>query len=88
MSRARSENCMACADTAGFASGQPQIMSTESVPFRLTPNMQRFITRTGVEGVMTGAVTAISKSLTTPGFDLGGTLHLFVRDEVSAAGLR
>lgn len=65
-----------------FASGQPIIASSEHVPFRLTPNMQHFITRVGIEGVVTSCVTAIAKSLTVPEFDLGGTLSLFVRDEL------
>lgn len=69
-------------DSPAFASGQPIIASGEAVPFRLTPNMQNFITRTGIEGVITSAITAISRSLTTPEFDLAGTLSLFIRDEV------
>ncbi|KAK4687186.1 transformation/transcription domain-associated protein, partial [Tremellales sp. Uapishka_1] len=65
-----------------FAPGQPVITSTEAVPFRLTPNMQHFITRVGIEGVVTASATALSKSLTMPEFDLGGTLSLFIRDEI------
>ena len=68
---------------AAFAHGHPIIASQEAVPFRLTPNMQHFITRVGIEGVITAAVTAIGTSLTMPEFDLGGTLSLFIRDEVS-----
>ena len=56
-----------------FAQGQAVISSSESV---------LFLTRTGVEGVVTAATTAISKSLTMPEFDLAGTLSLFIRDEV------
>jgi len=44
--------------------------------------MQHFITRVGVEGVVTAATTAISRSLMMPEFDLAGTLSLFIRDEV------
>ena len=58
------------------------------MPFRLTPNMQHFITRVGVEGVVTAAATAISRSLMVPGFDLAGTLSLFIRDEVGSLALR
>ncbi|WWC92285.1 uncharacterized protein L201_007239 [Kwoniella dendrophila CBS 6074] len=65
-----------------FAPGQPLIASQEQVPFRLTPNMQNFITRVGIEGVVTAACTAIARCLTTPEFDLSGTLCLFVRDEL------
>jgi transformation/transcription domain-associated protein len=46
--------------------------------------MQHFITRTGVEGIVTSAITAIARSLTQPEFDLGPTLQLFVRDEVGS----
>lgn len=77
-----------CADLTGFTSGQPTIASTESVPFRLTPNMQHFITRTGIEGVVVACITAIAKSLSAPEFELDGTLHLFVRDEVSSPVLK
>ncbi|ORY26601.1 putative histone acetyltransferase [Naematelia encephala] len=65
-----------------FAPGQAYISSSESVPFRLTPNMQHFITRTGIEGVVTACTTAIARSLTMPEFDLAGTLSLFIRDEI------
>ncbi|WWC98567.1 hypothetical protein V866_005459 [Kwoniella sp. B9012] len=65
-----------------FAPGQPLIASQEQVPFRLTPNMQNFITRVGIEGVVTAACTAIARCLTQPEFDLSGTLCLFVRDEL------
>lgn len=64
-------------------SNTPIISSSESVPFRLTPNMQHFITRTGVEGIVSAVLTALSKSLTLPEFDLSGTLTIFLRDEVS-----
>ena len=69
--------------TLAFAPGQAIINSNESVPFRLTPNMQHFITPTGVEGVVSASATAIARSLTMPEFDLGGALSLFIRDEVS-----
>lgn len=70
------------ADDEAFAPGQPLLISTEAVPFRLTPNMQHFITRVGVEGLLTSATTAIARSLVMPEFDLEGTLSLFLRDEV------
>ncbi|ODN82926.1 hypothetical protein L202_01173 [Cryptococcus amylolentus CBS 6039] len=65
-----------------FAPGQPLISSSESVPFRLTPNMQNFVTRAGVEGIITGTCTAMARCLTSPEFDLSGTLCLFIRDEL------
>jgi transformation/transcription domain-associated protein len=66
------------------SSGSPIITSTEAVPFRLTPNMQHFITKTGVEGTVTAVLTALSRSLTLPEFDLSGTLTIFLRDEVNS----
>ncbi len=62
---------------------QPLHKSQEPVPFRLTPNMQHFITPTGVEGLLTSAVMAMARSLTLPEFDLESCLSLFLRDEVS-----
>ena len=70
------------ANFIAFSPGQPMIATNEPVPFRLTPNMQHFITRTGVEGIVTAACTAIARSLTMPEFDLAGTLSLFIRDEI------
>lgn len=55
----------------------------EKVPFRLTPNMQHFITPTGVEGLLTSGVMAIARSLSLPEYDLESSLSLFLRDEVS-----
>lgn len=54
----------------------------EKVPFRLTPNMQHFITPAGVEGLLTSGVMAIARSLSMPEFDLESSLSLFLRDEV------
>lgn len=65
-----------------FDPAQPLHKSQEPVPFRLTPNMQHFITPTGVEGLLTSAVMAIARSLTLPEFDLESCLSLFLRDEV------
>ena len=72
------------ANRTATAAGTPIITSSEAVPFRLTPNMQHFITKTGVEGTVTAVLTALSKSLTGPEFDLSGILTIFLRDEVRA----
>ena len=71
------------ANRTATAAGTPIITSSEAVPFRLTPNMQHYITKTGVEGTVTAVLTALSKSLTGPEFDLSGILTIFLRDEVS-----
>ncbi|WVN89695.1 uncharacterized protein L203_104925 [Cryptococcus depauperatus CBS 7841] len=65
-----------------FAMGKPLIASSEAVPFRLTPNMQHFVTRAGVEGLISATCTAMARCLTVPDFDLSGTLCLFIRDEL------
>lgn len=69
----------------GFDQHEPLHRCTEHVPFRLTPNMQHFITPTGVEGLLTSAVMAMARSLTNPEFDLPSCLTLFLRDEVGRA---
>ncbi|KXS11669.1 hypothetical protein M427DRAFT_158085 [Gonapodya prolifera JEL478] len=56
--------------------------SSEKVPFRLTPNIQTFMTPTGVEGVFTSSLMAIARSLTEPEFDVEDYTGLFVRDEL------
>lgn len=61
---------------------RPDHRCPEKVPFRLTPNMQHFITPAGVEGLLTSGVMAIARSLSQPEFDLESTLSLFLRDEV------
>ena len=42
------------------------ISNTESVPFRLTPNIEHFITPAGIEGVFAGSMVAIGQSLVEP----------------------
>ncbi|KAJ3037893.1 hypothetical protein HDV00_001237 [Rhizophlyctis rosea] len=59
-----------------------QYTNTEAVPFRLTPNIQQFITPAGVEGVFTSALMSIGHSLTEPEFELDDYLSIFIRDEL------
>ncbi|KAI8618395.1 hypothetical protein BC830DRAFT_946632 [Chytriomyces sp. MP71] len=56
--------------------------STDSVPFRLTPNIQHFITPIGLEGVFTTGVMSISRALTEPESELEDYISIFVRDEL------
>ncbi|ORY29461.1 hypothetical protein BCR33DRAFT_724710 [Rhizoclosmatium globosum] len=58
------------------------ISNTESVPFRLTPNIQHFITPMGMEGVFTSALMSIARGLTEPESDLEDYLSIFIRDEL------
>ncbi|CAG8494359.1 1120_t:CDS:10, partial [Paraglomus occultum] len=62
----------------------PLMATPESVPFRLTRNLQTFMTPIGVEGVFASSLMAIGQSLIDPEFDLSQYLSIFVRDEVAA----
>jgi hypothetical protein len=39
---------------------------TEAVPFRLTPNLQHFITPVGIEGVFAASLMAMGRCLADP----------------------
>ncbi|KAI8605964.1 hypothetical protein EDD21DRAFT_315697 [Dissophora ornata] len=56
--------------------------NSEPVPFRFTPNIQHFITPTGVEGVFTSALMSIARCLTEPEFEFDQYLGIFIRDEL------
>lgn len=60
----------------------PIFVNTEQVPFRLTPNIQKLIGETGLEGVLSVYVLCIARALLEPESDLEQYLTLFVRDEV------
>ncbi|KAI6151887.1 hypothetical protein BKA82DRAFT_2906299 [Pisolithus tinctorius] len=66
----------------GVASQAPVFASNDAVPFRLTPNMQRFIGPILTEGLLTTSILAIARCLTEPDFGLDQQLCLFARDEV------
>lgn len=69
--------------STAFDTQRPGHKSNDAVPFRLTPNMQHFITPAGIEGLLTSGVMAMARSLSNPEFDLESSLSLFLRDEVS-----
>ncbi|KAI9139518.1 hypothetical protein BKA69DRAFT_1040037 [Paraphysoderma sedebokerense] len=54
----------------------------EAVPFRLTPNIQKFMTPTGVDGLFSSSVMAIARALSEPKSELDNYLSLFIRDEL------
>ncbi|KAF9958937.1 hypothetical protein BGZ72_010618 [Mortierella alpina] len=56
--------------------------NSEPVPFRFTPNIQHFITPTGVEGVFTSSLMSIARCLTEPEFEFDQYLGIFIRDEL------
>lgn len=63
---------------------QPIFCNAELVPFRLTPNIQKLIGDTLLEGVLAVYVLCIAQALADPDLDLETYLTLFVRDEVIA----
>ncbi|KAK6458258.1 uncharacterized protein RJT20DRAFT_126237 [Scheffersomyces xylosifermentans] len=60
----------------------PLFYNAEMVPFRLTPNIQKLIGETSLEGVLAVYILCIARALTEPESDLEQFLTLFVRDEV------
>ncbi|KAJ3116271.1 hypothetical protein HDU96_010045 [Phlyctochytrium bullatum] len=58
--------------------------TTESVPFRMTPNIQHFITPIGMEGAFSSNLMSIARSLVESESDLEDYLSIFVKDELIA----
>jgi len=44
----------------------PVLQQNDVTPFRLTPNVQDFITPTGIEGLMTAALLSLARGLLEP----------------------
>ncbi|KAJ1989114.1 transcription-associated protein 1 [Dimargaris cristalligena] len=65
-----------------WTSQSPIFTNVESVPFRLTPNLQTFMQPIGIEGCFTGSLVAIARSLTEPENEMSDFLSVFVRDEL------
>ncbi|SGY18766.1 BQ5605_C014g07468 [Microbotryum silenes-dioicae] len=65
---------------------KPEFFNNEAVPFRFTPNFQRFITPIGTEGLLTSSMMAIARCLTesevSQEFDFEHRLSIFVREEI------
>ncbi|KAK4050349.1 transcription-associated protein 1 [Microbotryomycetes sp. JL221] len=61
---------------------KPEFVNAEAVPFRFTPNFQRFITPVGTEGLLTSSMMAIARCLTESESDLEFRLSIFIREEV------
>jgi len=66
----------------GVANQAPVFASNDIVPFRFTPNMQKFVGPVFQEGVLVTGIMAIGRCLTEPEFELEQQLCLFARDEV------
>lgn len=60
----------------------PAFHNGESVPFRLTPNIQTLMGPTCLEGLYAMSIMIIARGLTEPEFDLDQYLCVFVRDEL------
>jgi phosphatidylinositol kinase/protein kinase (PI-3 family) len=54
----------------------------EAVPFRLTPNLQDFMTPSVIEGVLSSAIHSIAEVYYKPESELCEFLPLIVRDEL------
>ena len=65
-------------DSDGFLRG------SEPIPFRLTRNLQFFLTSVGVEGGFTGTMCAVACALTRERVHLQQYLTLLLRDELQA----
>lgn len=47
-----------------MSSIKPEFRNEETVPFRLTPNIQHLLLRQNIEGLLTGTLVAVAHSLT------------------------
>lgn len=73
--------------SSGSGGGLPQLAGnkTEPTPFRLTPNLQRFITPTGIEGLLAGSLVALGTCLSPAEYSsLEDLLSLFIREDMEA----
>ena len=61
---------MAC---LGFNGSNGLLMTTESVPFRYTPNLQQLVGPIGTEALLCPGIVAIARALTKPEVCYGGS---------------
>ncbi|GAA5937574.1 hypothetical protein JCM10213_008398 [Rhodosporidiobolus nylandii] len=61
---------------------KPELVHNEPVPFRYTPNFQRFIGPHGTEGLLVSSLMAIARALTESEYDFEHRLSIFVREEI------
>ncbi|SCU93131.1 LADA_0G01508g1_1 [Lachancea dasiensis] len=60
----------------------PIFHNNEAVPFRLTPNLQKLIGESGLEGILSVNMFVVARALLDPENELNTYLSLFIRDEV------
>ncbi|EKD14699.1 FAT domain-containing protein [Drepanopeziza brunnea f. sp. 'multigermtubi' MB_m1] len=65
-----------------MAATKPIFHNPETIPFRLTPNLQTLMGPLATEGIFSCAIMAIARCLTEPEYELEQQLSLFVRDEM------
>ncbi|KAG7449166.1 uncharacterized protein BT62DRAFT_1073682 [Guyanagaster necrorhizus] len=65
-----------------MTSNHPQFATSDVVPFRLTPNMQHFMSPIFMEGILATSLMSMGRCLTEPEYELEPQLYLYVRDEV------
>ena len=78
----RDSGSFICSELLPTLNQSGQFTLTEAVPFRLTPNIQTFLTDFGIEGPFTTFVAALGQALSGKKQDLSDYLTLFVRDEI------
>lgn len=67
-----------------LSAAKPMFYNGETVPFRLTPNLQVLIGPLAIEGIFTASLMAIARCLAEPdnGYEMAQQLSVFVRDEM------
>ncbi|SCW01236.1 LAFE_0D08130g1_1 [Lachancea fermentati] len=67
---------------ANIPGDAPIFHNNEAVPFRLTPNIQKLVGDSALEGILSVDVFVVARALLEPDHELNTYLALFIRDEV------
>ncbi|KAG0682333.1 transcription-associated protein 1 [Kluyveromyces marxianus] len=67
---------------ANLPNSAPVFHNNEPVPFRMTPNIQKLIGDSAMEGIFSVGLFVIARALMEPDHELNTYLSLFIRDEV------
>lgn len=60
------QECIYLGAVTGFNTQNALLLSTESVPFRFTPNLQQLVGPIGTEALLCPGIVAIARALTKP----------------------